>query len=182
MAKHIIVGNGNEDRTNPVRKIDLGQFRYQIEKYKKEDVEHVLYKLQYAGKYIYIKGKTLAGSLIILTDTLNSFNPESSRFKGHLYTHLYTHLIDNPGGRIRIEVILAAETEDQFYELLKQEQKCLDSARYDQNCLNNQTEAYIPLWNEKSGKYGWIPKTAVMNFNRYLSSQERKDFLKQYKK
>lgn len=178
MAKKITVGSD----TDFSRKIDLGQLRYQVDKYREQDVQFVVYKLAYSGKYIYIKGKTLAGSLIILVDTLNSFDPSAERFKDHLYTHLYTHLIDNPGGRFRIEIQATAEQDDDFYTLLKTEQSLLDAARYDSNCLNNQTEAYIPLFSEKTGSYGWLPKSAVMNFKRYLNSKERKDLLKQYKK
>jgi hypothetical protein len=177
MAKKITVSADSEFE----RKIDLGPLRYQVEKFKENDVQFVVYKLSYAGKYIYIKGKTLAGSLIILTDTLNSFDPNSVRFKGHLYTHLYTHLLNNPGGRFRIEVIATAEPDNDFYSLLKAEQNSIDAARYDANCLNNQTEAYIPQYSERTGMYGWLPKQAVLNFQRYLKSKGRKDLLRQYK-
>lgn len=165
------------------REIDLGSLRYLIEKCKSADMKFVVYKLSYAGKYIIIKGKTMAGSLIIIADTLNSFSEgNDSRFKGHLYSHLFNHILDRPGGRFRIKVIACAEESEDFYNLLKQEQVAIDQARYDPTCLNNQTEAYIPLYSEKTGMYGWIPKSAVMNFNRWLESQERKDLAGRYKK
>lgn len=179
MSEPLIIGQDPEYR----REIDLGTLRYLIDKHKDDDVNYVVYKLSYAGKYIYIKGKTLAGSLIILADTLNSFDPNNSRFKGHLYTHLYAHVLVNPGaGRWRVKIVATAEKDNDFYLLLKQEQMALDSARYDNLCLNNQMEAYIPNYSEKTGMYGWIPKAAVMNFNRWLSSTERKDHAAQYKK
>lgn len=179
MKKQTIVG----ESTGHDRIINLGPLGYQVEKYKANDVRFVLYKLSYNGKFIYIKGKTLAGSLIILTDTLNSFSEgNDDRFKGHLYSHLFNHILDRPGGRFRIEVIATAEQDEDFYSLLKQEQMALDGSRYDANCLNNQTEAYIPNYSEKTGMYGWIPKAAVMNFNRWLSSAERMDHAAQYKK
>lgn len=177
MAKKIIVG----DSSGHKREIDLGSLRYLVEKYKKEDVQFVVYKLTYAGKFIIIKGKTLAGSLIIITDTLNSFSEgNDDRFKGHLYTHLFNHILDRPGGRFRIKII--AEADGDFYSLLKQEQMLLDQFRYDPDCLNNQTEAYIPVYSERTGIYGWIPKTAVMNFNRWLDSEERRAHAAQYKR
>lgn len=179
MPKSVTVG---ED-SGHAREIDLGPLRYQVEKYKSEDVQFVVYKLSYAGKYIYIKGKSLAGSLIILTDTMKSFNNKNSeRFKGHLYTHLYNHIGDYPGNRFTIKIIATADDEQSFYNLLKEEQMVLDAARYDTDCLNNQTEAYIPQYNDSTGMYGWLPKSAVMNFKKYLTSQERKDFQSQYKK
>jgi hypothetical protein len=180
MGKKIVVASDTEYK----REIDLGPFSHLISKYRDNDVECVLYRLSYAGKYIYIKGKSLAGSLIILTDTLKSFNPDADRFKDHLYTHFYNHLLDNPGSRLRVkEIAVAGEDFDgSIYELLKQEQMYLDSARYDPNCLNNQIEAYIPKYNESTGMYGWVPKNAVVNFRKWLSSRERKGLLKQYKK
>jgi hypothetical protein len=182
MSKNVTVRYHN-GKDEVKRKIDLGPLTYQVSKYKENDIQFVVYKLIYSGKYIYIKGKTLAGSLIILTDTLNSFSEgNDDRFKGHLYSHLFNHILDRPGGRFRIEVIATAEQDGDFYTLLKKEQMALDAARYDENCLNNQTEAYIPNYSEKTGMYGWIPKVAVMNFKRWLSSAERLDDAVLYKK
>src|ERR1035437_8774180 len=165
------------------REIVLGSLRYLIEKCKSADMNFVVYKLSYASKYIIIKGKTLAGSLIILTDTLNSFSEgNDDRFKEHLYTHLFNHIMDRPGGRFRVKMIACAEQSEDFYDLLKQEQMALDAARYDDTCLNNQIEVYIPKYSEKTGMYGWIPTQAVMNFNRWLSSAERTEHDSLYKK
>ncbi len=179
MGKSITVG----EESGHKRQIDLGSLRYLVEKYKNNDVQFVVYRLSYAGKFIVIKGKTLAGSLIILTDTLNSFSEgNDDRFKGHLYTHLFNHFLDRPGGRFRIKVIATAEQDNDFYSLLKQEQMALDEHMYSPECLNNQTEVYIPQYSEKTGAYGWIPKNAVMNFNRWLGSEERRAHAAQYKK
>lgn len=181
MSKQIVVGTG-ESRSNPIREIHLGPLKYLIESRKESDLEHIVYKLSYGGKYIIIKGKSLVGSLIILADTLNSFDEDNERFKGHLYSHLYRHLMESEAGRFRIKEIAGAGKEMDFYDMLKQEQMALDAARYDPCCLNNQTEVYIPKYSEKTGMYGWIPKNAVMNFNRWLSSAERKAHADQYKR
>lgn len=179
MAKKVVVGEDSGHK----REIDLGSLRYLVEKYRNDDVQFVVYKLSYAGKFILIKGKTLAGSLIIITDTLNSFSEgNDDRFKGHLYTHLFNHILDRPGGRFRIKIIATAGSDGDFYSLLKQEQMTLDEFRYSDSCLNNQTEIYIPQYSEKTGMYGWIPKQSVMNFNRWLGSEERRAHAAQYKK
>lgn len=157
------------------REIDLGPLRHTISKVSKKDIEYVVYKLSYAGKFIFIKGKTLVGSLILLADTLNSFNKDNKkRFKAHLYTHLYNHILENPGGRFRIKIIAHVDNKNtSFYQLLQQEQIHLDIYRYDSRCLNNQIEAYIPLYNSETNMYGWIPQPYVNNYRRWLVSEAR---------
>jgi len=180
MAKSIEVGGGK--RHNPDRKIELGALSYIVSKYQSDDVLHVLFKLSYAGKYIIIKGRSLAGALVMFVNDFNSFDPESQRAKGHFYRHMYNHLMATGGGRFRVKIIASAESDEDFYNLLKTEQMELDAAWYDPNCLNNQIEAYVPKYNESTGMHGWIPKSAAMNFVRWLGSAERKELLSQYKK
>lgn len=181
MAKSIEVGEqGN--RHNPKRTIEFGDLAYIITKYQRNDVAHVLFKLSYGGKYLIIKGRSLAGALVMFVNDYNSFNPENARFKSHFYVHMYNHLQSGSGGRFRVKILANAEDDGGFYNLLKTEQMELDAARYDICCLNNQMDAYIPQYKESTGMYGWIPRQPVLNFQRWLKSQERKDLLKLYKK
>jgi hypothetical protein len=172
------------DYRKNTRDIDLGPLTNTINKFADNDLNFVVYKLSYAGKYIIIKGKTLAGSLILLVDTLSSFDKDNKkRFKEHLYTHLFEHIKDNPGaGRFRVKILAQVSKRTSFYDLLKAEQIELDQARYDSNCLNNQIEVYIPKYNESTNMYGWIPATDAMNFKKWLDSDERKNILAQRKK
>lgn len=186
MAKEIKVGKIDgtvkERRQNPVRIIEFGPLRHMIDKYQADnDVKYVLYKLSYAGKYVFVKSKSLVGSLVMMIDGLNTIDPDGARFKEYFYRHLYNHLQEYEG-RFRIQIIFSASDESEFYQLLKEEQMAMDSARYDPLCLNNQIDAYIPKYSEKTGMYGWIPKQSVLNFQKWLSSQERKNLLKLYKK
>lgn len=153
-----------------------------IKKYRKDDVNGVVYKLSYAGKFLIIKGKTLAGSLIIISNTYNQFNADNKRFKEHLYVHLYNHFKENEGGRFRIKTLAKLNRKTDHYQLIKREQMELDKHRYNKECLNNVIEAYIPLYNDSTGMYGWIPKSAVMNFNKWLISKQRKSYVKRYSK
>lgn len=180
MAKSIIVGDGVYH--NPTRKIHLGSLSYIVTKYQSQDVLHALFKLSFNGKYIIIKGRSLAGALVMFVNDFNSFDPTGARANSHFYTHMYNHILSSTSGRFRIKIISTAESDDGFYNLLKNEQMALDEARYDPNCLNNQMDAYVPKYNESTGMHGWIPKTAVMNFSRWLTSAERKDHAAQYKK
>lgn len=151
-----------------------------IKKYKDNDVNEIVYKLSYAGKFIIVKGKTLAGSLIIISNTYLQYKDDSKRFTGHLYKHLYDHFKANEGGRFRIKTLAKKGRKITQYNVLKREQMELDKNRYNPLCLNNQLEAYIPLYNERTDTYGWLDRITVMNFKRWLSSKERASYVKRY--
>lgn len=162
--------------TNPnygdyTREIEFGDLKSLINKYIQNDIYFVVYKLSYSGKFIYIKGKSLAGSLIIFTDTLNSFKKEKKdRFSEHLYTHMYNHIIECPGGRFTANILAFVDRTTSFYDLLKKEQMMLNNDRYNSKCLNNQTEVYIPNYNESTRMFGWIPADAVRNYKKWIKS------------
>ncbi len=153
-----------------------------IKKYKQKDVPEIVYRLSYAGKFITIKGKTLAGSLIIMADTFKQYKADSKRFNGHLYKHWYDHYLANNGGRFRIKTLAKTGKKSTQYQLLKREQMELDKNRYNPAYLNNVTEAYIPLYNDTTDMFGWLNKSAVMNFKRWLASKERQAYIKRYSK
>ena len=151
-----------------------------IKKYKEKDVNEVVYRLSYAGKFIIIKGKTLCGSLIIIANTYDQFTRGRDRFAGHLYTHLYNHVWGKTGSKFTIKTLAKVGPKFSQYQLLKREQMELDKNRYNKSCLNNATEVYIPLYSETTDTFGWLGKAAVMNFKKWLDSKERKAYVKRY--
>ena len=155
-----------------------------IEKYEEHrNIEGIVYKLSYAGKYVIVKGATLVGSLKIINNTYKQYDPKNERFSSHLYGHLFKHLfLTEDVGRFRIKTLAKLSSKVKQYQLLKREQMELDKARYDTNCLNNNIEAYIPCYNKNTHSFGWIETTAVANFKKYLDSNERKAYLKRYVK
>jgi hypothetical protein len=155
-----------------------------IEKYEsKKDVQGIVYKLSYAGKYVIIKGFTLVGSLKIVNNAYKQYDPKNERFLAHLYGHFFNHLFNTEDlGRFRIKTFAKLSSKVSQYKLLKREQMELDKARYDTNCLNNNIEAYIPAYNKNTHSFGWIDTSAVGNFKKYLDSNERKAYLKRYAK
>lgn len=166
---------------------------YLINKYRDKDVEQVVYRLSYAGKFIIVKGRTLCGSLIIIHNAFDQFKNKApfesrldhkKRWKIHSYRHLFNHFLyhkEQPY-RFRIRTLAKVGAKCDQYQLLKREQMELDRSRYDKTCVNNATEAYIPIYNDLTGMYGWLEKSAVMNFKRYLGSKERQAYIKRYSK
>jgi hypothetical protein len=155
-----------------------------IEKYEEQkNVEGVVYKLSYAGKYIIVKGATLVGSLKIINNAYKQYDPKNERFSEHLYGHLFKHLyLTEDLGRFRIKTFAKLNCRTSQYQLLKREQMELDKARYDTNCLNNAVEAYIPKYNNTTHSFGWLTTSAVANYKKWLNSKEREAYLKRYVK
>lgn len=151
-----------------------------ISKYKNNDVTEIVYKLSYAGKFIIVKGKTLAGSLIIISNTFNNYSKNDKIPVNHLYKHLYDHFKSNEGRRFRIKTLAKKGRKISQYNLIKREQMELDKNRFNPLCLNNQLEAYIPIYNQITDMYGWLERSAVMNFKKWLSSKERTAYIKRY--
>lgn len=174
---------------------------YLIKKYKDEskDKKEVVYKLTYAGKFIIVKGKTLCGSLIIMRDAFEQFKNKSyyenkiahkKRWNDHIYKHWFNHFLYHKGKSYKFRIRVLYKIDDSKegsksylqYRLLKTEQNQIDKYRYDKNCLNNSLEAYIPAYNETLDSFGWLNKSAVMNFKRYLNSKTREAYMKRYSK
>lgn len=141
----------------------------QIDKYaKKRTINGCVYKLTYGGKYIIVKGKTLAGSLFQVQKGYTWFE---DKMDAALYAHFYRHILKNPNKNFTVRVLLHSRNS---YNLLKKEQSELDKRRFDCNMLNNSMEAYIPLYKEATATFGWIERVSVMNFQKYLRSPKRK--------
>lgn len=144
-----------------------------IRKYKNNDIEEVVYRLTFGGKFIIIKGKTLCGSLMIIADTFDYFPKDRKRYTKHLYYKLYNHYIRHRGKRFTIKVLAKKSATVSQYMLLKREQMELDKAKGNPLNLNNNKIAYLPKHNRKTLNFGWIERHAGMNFKKWLTSKER---------
>jgi hypothetical protein len=147
------------------------------------EVESCLYKLWYGDRFMIIKAKTLAGSIHIINKGYAIFLAAGGgrgNKKGGIgqkeydgvnpfYFKLFRYLHRNPSFEFKIEMIL--ESFD-YFELLKQEQLLLDKCIRNKKCLNNNVQAYIPKYREKTESYGWIPNESVEAFKSYLVSNE----------
>jgi hypothetical protein len=130
---------------------------------------YVVFKLRYAGKYVIVSGKSLGGSLYFI-QLGYSWYTDGKEKEDMLYLHLYRHVKAHPRGQARVDVLF--ETSDQ-YQLLKMAQEAIDNSRYSDKCLNNNTEPYIPAFNEATEKYGWMDKGPVLNFKKLIKSKKR---------
>lgn len=127
-------------------------------------------KLTYDNKkYIIAKCKNAYDSLKRIENGLNGFirggvnNPEG------LYFHFYNYIKKHPHKEFTLEYLSKSENP---YELLICEQQALYDGLRDRRFLNNQTRAYIPLYDEINQAYGWIPAHAVLNFNNWLKKNK----------
>lgn len=129
-----------------------------------------VYKLSFEGKYVIIKAKDHITSINTVQKSLNQFlkGSEFQRLPTGLYFHFFGYVEKKKKGVFSVECVLES---DSAYQLLKAEQEALDKSRVDKNCLNNATQAYIPLYNEETGLYGWIKKHEFLAFKKWLKNR-----------
>jgi len=131
-----------------------------------------VYKLSFNEKYLIIKAKDHLASIQTMQKSLNQFmrNSELQRKPDNLYFHFFSYIEKAKEGEFKTEILL--ETDNQ-YDLLKEEQLQLDKGIKDKNCMNNSMQAYIPLYNEETGHFGWITRGAVLNFKKWLKNRKK---------
>jgi hypothetical protein len=149
-------------------------------KFHYNDVNELVYKLSFAKKFIIVKGKTLYGSLSIIADTFDYFTRHKDKYKNHLYVNLYNHYIRHRHMRFTVRILAKKDAKTSHFDLLKREQMELDKNKNNDACLNNTKNAYIPIYNDHNGNFGWLEGKDVFKFMEWLESKERKTYLRKY--
>ena len=115
-------------------------------------------------KYVIAKCKSAYDSLKRIENGLNAFIRGGTNNPDGLYFHFYNYIKRRPNKNLSVQVLLESES---AYELLKLEHTLIQEGMKNKDFLNNQTEAYIPMYNDNTKAYGWIPTHAVLNFNNW---------------
>lgn len=139
-----------------------------------ESIKECVFHLIYLDKFVIVKGKSLVGSLKIISQAIEDFSKkdESEWPEDHLYTHFVKHILHEGLDYELFRVKIVLVTPD-IVELLKTEQLELMEHMGNENCLNNAVDPYIPVWNEERQLYGWITKQQVMRFKKWLKKHKR---------
>lgn len=132
----------------------------------------VLFKLYCGGKYVVLKGQTLGGSIFHLQKACGYFighkHDKGSANRNDYYYTFFKYIKDHPGLKFKIEIILIS---DDGAELLIEEQKELNKAFSDKKCLNGNTKSYINIFNQTTGKHGWLTVKQVEKYYAFMASQ-----------
>lgn len=143
------------------------------------EIKGCVYRLWYGDKYVIIKGKSFDGSVYFFKNGLyyyeNGGCGQGNELDGRgkkvwdgantFYHAIYTHIINHPGLNWQVELLFQS---DNPYQLLKREQIELTGAIKDKRCLNSNITSYIPKYNSKTKTYGWVGKSHVLNFRKFL--------------
>jgi hypothetical protein len=127
-----------------------------------------VYILHIGSRFLIVKGKTLAGSIFLIDHGYALFlaggpNLPGLRGRGQkpqdgkntYYYPLYRYLKKHLQVECSIEIIV----EDQnATRLLLMESYLLEQFFSNKKCLNSNPEPYIPRYNKKTRKYGWISR------------------------
>lgn len=132
-------------------------------------INECVFRLYCNEKYVVIKGKSLAGSIKSVSTSLDNFSKKDRTEWPieHLYYHFIGYILSQ-AEEVEYSAQLLAMTPNR-YDLLKAEQTQLWESASDPNCLNNSFDAYIPVYNEETGMYGWINRGQYAAFMKWKS-------------
>lgn len=135
------------------------------------DRKSTVVKLFYGKKkYVVVKSKNEFTTLKSIEKQLAAFLRGGVDNPANMYIHLFRYVKKNPGSPFKAVLVLESES---GYELLKAEQTELDRGRSNPDMLNNNTEAYLPHFDEVAETYGWISKTDAMNFKKWFKKRPK---------
>lgn len=133
-------------------------------------LESTVVKLFYGPKkYVVVKSKKEFDTLKAIEKQLASFLRGNPLNPGSMYSHLFVYVKKHPDLKFKVVNQLTSES---GYELLKKEQELLDEGRKSKVMLNNNTDAYVPLYNVDTQMYGWITKNEFLNFEKWKKSRK----------
>lgn len=137
-----------------------------------------VYKIYFGRKYFIWKGKSLKQSCEILAKSISAGLSRINRGfhvdeVEQLY-HVLKHIKSSKClcGKVPVDSITNDFTDESGYidglAVLKLEQRLLDDAVGDANCLNNNVQAYVPVNNT------WITEAMKNDFLRWYTNKKRK--------
>lgn len=151
------------------------------------DAEGCVIKITYGRKYVIMKCKNQVASLHTLENLIAAYIRGNDPNPDGMYYHLLLYVKKNPGNIFKVTPIISNASDakrkklwEDFqmklptysgYDLLKAEQIALDSGRKDKNFLNNNTDAYVPMYNPDTQMYGWITRADVLNFTNWYAKR-----------
>lgn len=120
------------------------------------------------NRHMVVKCKNLKTTTTIINKMIVAHKRNSSLKEDNLYYHFIKYVIRQKIEVVEVELLIHT---DNCYELLVCEQENIDKYCHDKNFVNNTFDAYIPDFNEDKGMYGWIPRQAVLNFQRWKKNR-----------
>lgn len=126
-----------------------------------------VYKLFWGEKYIIVKCKTFLRSKTIFEQSLEAYLRRGKR--DNHYTSLFKYIKSIPYLNFTTEILFESENP---YRLLVEEQIQLDSAKNDENCLNESFDAYVPVLIQGKRKT-WINRGHYLNFRIWLKKRRQ---------
>lgn len=124
-----------------------------------------LFKVWFGRKYLIWKGKSLLQSCEFLAEGIERYRRLQKNDETDYLYHICNHIQKHKVIKASVEVLdnsFIRHIKDlesiNGYAMLVAEQKLLDRAKNDPDCLNNNAEAYVPNWmkvahREKFDKY-----------------------------
>lgn len=125
------------------------------------NIKGCVFKLYWGEKFVIIKCKTYARAKTIIEQSIVYHFKTGMNDK--LYNNFFDYIDSNSDHQFVVEIIYQ---NDNPYQLLVAEQQELNKSKADPNCMNVNTEAYIPKRIQGNRK-AWINRGHYLNFKNW---------------
>lgn len=130
-----------------------------------------LARLNIGHKFFIVKTKSLAWLEMELNKCLKSYNISGLNVS-NMFLPIIKYIHNNGYYEIEVKPILQSEN---AYKVIKEEYAALKKVEANTKCLNESFEPYTPLFNSKTGMFGWLTVNQFLNYKKFVKNQELKN-------
>lgn len=136
--------------------------------------QFVCARLNIGHRFFIVKTKSLSWLEMELNKCLKSYNISGLKIS-NMFFPIIKYIHNN--GYYEIEVKVICESYN-AYTVIKSEYLALKQAEGNTKCLNKSFEPYTPLFNSKTGMFGWLTVNQFLNYKKFVKREELKRSLK----
>jgi len=129
----------------------------------------VCVRLNIGHRFFIVKTKSLSWLESELNKCLKSYNISGLSVSNMFFPVIkYIH----KNGYYEIEVKVIVESNN-AYSVIKGEYLALKQAEGNSKCLNKSFEPYTPVFNSKTGMFGWLTVNQFLNYKKFVKNSLR---------
>lgn len=126
-------------------------------------------RLNIGNRFFIVKTKSLSWLETELNRCLKSYNINGLK-ADNMFLPIIKYIHNNGYYEIEVRPIIQS---DNAYKVIKSEYVALKQAQGNTKCLNQSFEPYTPVFNSKTGMFGWLTVNQFLNYKKFVKNEQR---------